>query len=232
MQDTDTEANATASCIPYPVSRISHPASPMTKLVTIVGNSGAGKTTLTRCLCQNGPFITGLEQIDERPFQALFAQDLHRYALPNQVDYLLLRAEQEWAIRKSEQVGIQDGGLEMDFHVFARLFYEKGYLSDAEHQLCARLYGFLRQLLPPPDLIIRLVAPLDVIAQRYRHRNRTLEIARLDDLARMEILLDQWLATVTTIPILVVDARSDDPTYARQLERILAAISCLLAQEG
>lgn len=212
-------AHAAVSRSPYPL--------PVTKLITIVGNSGAGKTTLTRRLCELGPFVTGLEQIDERPFQALFAHDLHRYALPNQVDYLLLRAEQEWAIRQSGQIGIQDGGLEMDFHVFARLFFEKGYLSDAEYQLCARLYDFFRQLLPPPDLIIRLVAPLDVIAQRYRRRNRTLEIARLDDLAQMETLLDRWLATVTTTPILVVDAGDDDPTYARQVERILTKISSL-----
>jgi deoxyadenosine/deoxycytidine kinase len=197
----------------------------VTKLITIVGNSGAGKTTLARRLCEQGPFITGLEQIEERPFQALFAQDLHRYGLPNQVDYLLLRAEQEWAIRQSAQIGVQDGGLEMDFHVFARLFYEKGYLSDAEYQLCARLYGFFRQLLPPPDLIIRLAAPLDVIARRYRHRNRPLEIAQPDDLARMETLLDRWLATVTTTPILVFDAGGDDPTYARQVERILATLA-------
>ena len=193
----------------------------MAKLITIVGNSGVGKTTLARRLCEYAPFTTGLEQIDERPFQALFAQDLHRYALPNQVDYLLLRAEQEWAIRQGAYTGIQDGGLEMDFHVFARLFYEKGYLSDAEYQLCARLYDFFRQVLPSPDLIIRLVAPLEVIAQR----NRTLEIARLDDLARMETLLDRWLATVTTTPILVVDVGDDDPSYARHLDQILAAMS-------
>ncbi|RIK37929.1 MAG: hypothetical protein DCC55_22680 [Chloroflexi bacterium] len=200
------------------------------KLIAIVGNSGAGKTTLTRQLCKHGSFVTGLEQIAERPFQALFAQELYRYALPNQIDYLLLRAEQEWVIRQGTVTGIQDGGLEMDFHVFARLFFEKGYLSHTEYQLCARLYGFFRQLLPPPDLIIHLVAPLEVITQRYRRRNRSLEIARLDDLARMETLLRDWLRTVTTTPVLVVNAEADDPTYTQQVERILAEIPSLFSQ--
>lgn len=196
----------------------------MAKLITIVGNSGVGKTTLTQLLCSQGPFVTGLEQIVERPFQARFAQDLRRYALPNQVDYLLLRAEQEWAIRQQPQTGIQDGGLEVDYHLFTRRFHQRGYLSDDEYGLCARLYAFARLALPPPDLIIRLVAPLDVIAARYAARNRPLEIAQLDDLADMERLLDDWLGQVTQTPILTVDASRDDPTYAQAQGPLLAAI--------
>jgi deoxyadenosine/deoxycytidine kinase len=206
----------------------------MGHLIVIVGNSGVGKTTLAQQLGRQGGFATGFEQIGERPFQARFAQELAgqgalRYALANQIDYLLLRAEQEWAIRQSPQAGLQDGGLEMDFHVFNRRFYEKGYLTGDEYGLCVRFYTLLRRLLPPPDLIIRLVAPLPVIAERYRRRNRPLEIAQLDDLGQMEIALDEWLATVTQTPILEVDAGADDPTYERAVERILAQIAALPA---
>jgi deoxyadenosine/deoxycytidine kinase len=69
-----------------------------------------------------------------------------------------------------------------------------------------------------------------VVAERYRRRNRPLEIAQLDDLAEMEIALDQWLSTVTTIPVLVVDASTDDPTYQRDLDQILARIAALPAR--
>ena len=110
----------------------------MGKLIVVVGNSGVGKTTLTRALCAAGDFATGLEEHIARPFQALFKNDAG-FALANQIDYLLLRAEQERLIRADARTGIQDGGLEMDFFVFTRLFQRKGLLSTQEYRLCERL---------------------------------------------------------------------------------------------
>lgn len=197
----------------------------MGKLITIVGNSGIGKTTFAQQLCHLGPFSTGLEQHVERSFQVLFSQDLLRYALANQIDYLLFRAEQERAIRQGELTGVMDGGLDQDFIVFTRLFYRRGYLTEAEYRLCERMYRFIRQGLPPPDLIIRLVAPLEVIAARYARRSRGLEIAKIEDLEEMEHLLDDWLGAVTDSPILTIDVSDDDPGYIRVLGEVGLALN-------
>ena len=196
----------------------------MGKLIVIVGNSGVGKTTFTRELCRAGSFATGLEQHIERPFQALFSQDLHRFALANQVDYLLFRAKQEQAIRQGAATGILDGGLDQDFFVFTRHFYNRGYLTGDEFHLCESLYRFFRVVLPPPDLIVRLVAPLEVVAERYARRSRGLEIAKIDDLMELEKLLDDWLDTVTESPLLTVDASLDDQGFTQALEDVLSVI--------
>ena len=66
----------------------------MQKLISIVGASGVGKTTFVNTLAKTGKFATAFEQHAERPFQSLFKQD-NKYALANQMDYLLLRAEQD-----------------------------------------------------------------------------------------------------------------------------------------
>jgi deoxyadenosine/deoxycytidine kinase len=182
----------------------------MGKLIAVVGASGVGKTTLVTALCRAAPFATGLEQHAERPFQALMAADLRRYALANQVDYLLLRAEQERALREARTPGLVDGGLDLDFHGFTRLFHARGYLDAAEFALCERLYLNLRGLLGPPDLYLYLTAPVDVIEARHAARGRPLEIARRDDLALMDAYVAEWMAAVADAPVVLVDASADD----------------------
>lgn len=185
----------------------------MGKLIVVVGNSGVGKTTLVQQLCQCASFVTGLEQHAERPFQSLMAEDRQRWGLANQLDYLLLRAEQEQVIRHGALPGLQDGGLEMDYFVFNRRFHQLGYMTDDEFALCTRLYHFIRANLPPPDLIIHVTAPLEVIQERFLIRKRELEIAQLGDLSAMQTLLDDWLQQVTDIPILTVDSTQENRLY-------------------
>jgi len=195
----------------------------MGRLVSIVGNAGVGKTTLARLMSQRFGLALGIEQHVERPFQARFAAD-RRYALANQLDYLLLRAEQERHLRSQPKGGVQDGGLDLDFHIFTQLFYRKGYLEQDEYLLCERLYRQMRLALPTPELVVWLQAPLDVIAARFRRRGRPLEIAALDDLAALDALLAEWLLPLPSPPVLRLDAAQDDPGFAAglaQLEMIL-----------
>jgi deoxyadenosine/deoxycytidine kinase len=200
----------------------------MSAIVVIAGNSGAGKTTLCQALCQRRPFAVGLEQHAERPFQALMAADPPRFALANQVDYLLLRAEQECALRRGPAVGLIDGGLDLDFHGFTRLFHARGYLDDAEFALLERLYRQLRAHLGPPDLILHLTAPLPVVEARHAQRGRPLEIAQRADLALMEGFITDWIASVTDAPVIPIDATTEEFCSAPNLTALLLRIDAAL----
>jgi deoxyadenosine/deoxycytidine kinase len=139
-------------------------------LIAIVGTSGVGKTSLARALAKAADLTLGLEQHAGRPFQSLFKTD-KRYGLANQIDYLLLRAEQERELRQGKRPGLLDGGLDQDFHGFTRLFHARGYLTDLEFDLCRRLYEFIRATQPPPDLVIHLHAPAHLIRDRLARAN-------------------------------------------------------------
>ena len=115
----------------------------MGQLISIIGASGIGKTALAQVLAKTGQFQLAFEQHEERPFQVLYKKD-SRYGLANQIDYFLLRAEQEQELRKLPQPGLIDGGLDLDYHVFTRIFHHRGLLTDPEHDLCKRLYTTLR----------------------------------------------------------------------------------------
>jgi deoxyadenosine/deoxycytidine kinase len=191
------------------------------KLITVVGNTGVGKTTFVQQLCTAAQFTLGLEQHNERPFQKLFSQDRQTYAIPNQIDYMLLRAEQEMEVRKGSETGVQDGGLDQDFNVFTRLFYQKGYLDEQEFSLCRRTYQLLRQLLPEPDLIIWLQAPVPVIVKRYQDRGRVLRIAGIDDLAATEILLQEWLGEISPDKLIAIDVANEERSYTKSIKKVL-----------
>ncbi len=193
----------------------------MGKLITIVGGSGAGKTTLARALCRATGWACAVEDLDRRPFQAPFKQDLQRYALANQVDFLLFRAEQERLLRQGPVPGVIDGGLDQDFYVFTCLFHLKGYLTDGEFQLLERLHRALRSALPTPDLVIYLAAPVPVIADRFRRRGRPLEIATLADMEVIQVLIERWLDEIPYPRLLRVDAGREDPGCKALLDEIL-----------
>ncbi len=197
----------------------------MGKLVTIVGGSGSGKTTLARVICQAGNYTPYLEDLRIRPFQASFRHEGKSYALANQVDFLLYRAEQEISIRNSEGIGVQDGGLDLDYYIFSRLFRANQYLTQDEFALVERLYRLLRALLPPPNCVIRLNIPLEVVARRRTVRQRELDITANSDLARIDRLLKEWFSqSPPSSPVLEIDNRLDDASFSKSIDKVMEFI--------
>ena len=194
----------------------------MGKLISIVGASGVGKTALVRALANTGHFTTAYEQHGGRPFQALFKQN-KSYALANQMDYFLLRAEQEKELRASSKFGLIDGGLDLDFHGFTRLFHSRGLLGDSELDLCRRLYACIRGFLPPPELIVRLHADVETVAGRLSTRDRV-NIASVTDTALFESFLDEWLVSMSSDQVLNVNVSEESLDYTHSSRHILEYI--------
>ena len=202
----------------------------MSKLIAIVGPSGVGKTSLVNALSKAADFSVAYEQHSERPFQSLFAESTpgtgkhdSRYALANQLDYLLFRAEQERELRRSPLIALTDGGLDLDFHGFTRLFRTRGFLSNEEFDLCRRFYSWTRELLPPPDLVIALSAPDKTVRQRLASRNR-INIASAEDTALFNSLVDEWLGTIPPANLLRLDVGREKMDYSKSIDIILKHI--------
>lgn len=194
----------------------------MSKLITIIGPSGTGKTSLVHALAETRQFTTAFEQHTERPFQALAKRD-SKYIFANQMDYLTLRAEQEKELRASSKIGLMDGGLDLDFHGFTRLFLSRNLLSQKEFDLCRRFYLLTRELLPLPNLIVRLKANEETVSNRLSGRKR-INIANADDTTLFNSYLDEWLTTIPSHQILELDVSQETMQYFHSVNIILDTI--------
>jgi deoxyadenosine/deoxycytidine kinase len=196
------------------------------KLIAIIGNTGIGKTSLVQALAKQGNYGLGIEQHLERPFQVLFKEN-PQFAFPNQIDFLLFRAEQENQLRKIHQISLIDGGLDLDFQGFTRLFHARGYLNDPEFDLCQRIYDLTRSLLPLPDLIIHLTSSMEIIKQRLAMRNR-INIARDEDLQLLNGFIENWLRHVDPEIIIRLDVSTASVSFSEILPILIRKINTKL----
>jgi len=116
-----------------------------------------------------------------------------------------------------------DGGLDLDFHGFTRLFHSHGLLSDPEYDLCQRVYAFIREALPKPELIVRLCADDKTVASRLSTRDR-INIASAEDTTLFNSFLDEWLASIPSKQRVELDVSSETLEYEQSVKTILENI--------
>ena len=136
--------------------------------IAIEGPIGVGKTALAERLATRLDAATVLEET-ENPFLADFYAGRPGAALQSQLFYLLNRHRQQLSLRQSNlfaQTTICDYLFDKD-KIFAYL-----NLDDNELFIYQRLYDLLAADVPPPDLVVYLQAPTEVLERRLR-RDRT-----------------------------------------------------------
>jgi deoxyguanosine kinase len=138
----------------------------MFSYIAIEGPIGAGKTSLAERLATRLDATAVLED-PENPFLADFYAGRPGAALQAQLFYLLNRHRQLLALRQADlfsQTTVCDYLFDRD-KIFAFL-----NLDDNELFIYQRLYELLARDVPPPDLVVYLQAPTDVLLKRLRDR--------------------------------------------------------------
>ncbi|MDE2089579.1 MAG: deoxynucleoside kinase [Gammaproteobacteria bacterium] len=196
--------------------------------IVVEGPIGVGKTSLARRLAESLGVELLLESADANPFLERFYEDPRQAALPTQLYFLFQRARQIQALRQGDmfrQGRVADFLFEKD-RVFAHLT-----LDDDELQLYEQVHERLAVAAPPPDLVIYLQAPVEVLLRRIAARGVPHE--RLIEAAYLQRLCDAYadfFYHYAAAPLLIVNATeidtvNNDADYELLLERIRATRS-------
>ncbi len=143
------------------------------KFITIEGNIGAGKTTLSQMLQKHFDANLILEQFADNPFLPKFYADKDKYSFPLELSFLADRFRQLKDMLNTRDLFNQyliSDYLFMKSKLFARI-----NLPDDEYKLYETLFDIIYPNLPEPDLLIYLHAPLEKLKENINKRNRDYE---------------------------------------------------------
>lgn len=143
------------------------------QFITVEGNIGAGKTTLTNLLAKHFNAKTVLEEFADNPFLSKFYDNPKQYAFPVELFFMAERYKQLKEMNQSKDmfqtVTISD-------YLFTKcLLFAKVTLPEEEFRLYQKLFDIIHSQLTFPDVLIYLHAPVSKLQLNIKKRNRPYE---------------------------------------------------------
>jgi deoxyadenosine/deoxycytidine kinase len=198
------------------------------RYVAIEGPIGVGKTTLAARLAESLKYPVLLEPVTENPFLDRFYEEGRSHALPTQLFFLLHRARQVSDLPQNDLLGptlIADFLIEKD-----RLFAELT-LDAEELALYEQIHKSLHINPPPPDLVVYLQAPAEVLKQRIIRRGIEFEQnVDSDYLVTLTEAYAEFFHYYKDAPVLIVNASEID--FANNDDHFELLIDQILKMDG
>jgi deoxyadenosine/deoxycytidine kinase len=191
--------------------------------ITVEGNIGAGKTTLSNLLAKHYNARLILEQFADNPFLPKFYEDPKQYAFPLELFFMAERFKQLKELLQQrdlfQSVTISD-------YLFTKcLLFAKVNLPDDEFGLYQRLFEIIHQQLIQPDILVYLHAPVSRLQQNIKKRGRSYEQGIPDAyLLSIQETYTHYIKQHNTKTIFVDASNADFLTNEMHLQTIIDAL--------
>jgi deoxyadenosine/deoxycytidine kinase len=201
------------------------------RLVVVAGNIGAGKTSLTERIGTRLGWWTGYESVANNPYLPDFYADMRSWSFHLQIFFLGHRADQYLLAANDPRSAILDRSIFEDAHIFARALHHMGNLSERDFLAYRKLYDLVVGSLPPPNLLINLKCPVDVLMARIRRRSRNMETGiTAQYLSLLDNFYDEWLNAFDLCPVLTI--RTDDLDFVNQPQALEVVVERIREKLG
>ena len=176
------------------------------KYVSIAGNIGAGKSSLTRLLSDYFKWEAMFERVDDNPYLSDFYEDMQRWSFNLQVFFLSSRFNHQRRIESLPHSIVQDRSIYEDAEIFARNLYEMGLMSTRDFENYTELFQIMTSYLRAPDLLVYLKATTPTLVKHIQSRGRAFESTiRIEYLERLNKHYEDWVSRYDLGPKLIID---------------------------
>lgn len=141
--------------------------------ITIEGNIGAGKTSLTQMLANELNATELLEEFAENPFLSKFYEDKKRYAFQVETSFLMARHQQLSAVLNKPEMN--SNLIISDYNRFKSLIFSKINLTQQEYALYSKIFNAIYSQIKKPDLHIYLHQNNERLLENIKKRGRSYE---------------------------------------------------------
>ena len=194
--------------------------------IAIVGNIGAGKTTLTTLLAKNYGWEPQFEAVDNNPYLEDFYKDMKRWSFNLQIYFLNSRFRQISELQDSDRNVIQDRTIYEDAHIFAENLHDMDLMDTRDYENYQAIFENITSFIKPPDLLVYLKASIPKLVNNIHRRGREYEIGiRLDYLSKLNEKYEKWIANYNLGKLLIVDM--DNLDFANNTEDLGTIINLI-----